>query len=814
MAATRGARTVGLVSVLALVACVGLLVRFVVLHPAALPRGAILVPRDAATLEEALRRVAPGGTIALDGRRGPFPGTVDVAVARVTICSTGATARIVGQEGASAIAVRAEDVMLRGLDVSGGTAGLLITGPRCRVNDVSIESAATGIRLDAARDTAIRDVRVSHCGVGIEVSSSSGTDIQRARLRDLSETGIRHTASWGTMVKQLDIAQAPTGVLIDSTSREVQLLAFRLTANSVAISIRDSESVTAADGRIRDAIVGFSLERTTGCEIRDAEIARVEEGIVLLQSLRNAVRGSTISASGRSGIRLEESADNSLTDNRIESDLLPAIAVHVSSSNLIGSNRIRSATTGVDVEESDSTFLLQNAIVAQGVGILVSSSDDCCLVRNSTAGGAFGIGVTSSARTIVRGNSARGQSSAALAVIGPVSGSTFQLNASTDSAVGLLAAASSDVDVLDNRISRNETGVLLFQSGSGVRLEANRIEDNAVGLVQTDRAGDLPANIDWIAAPAQGATPYASPVLLNNTFSHSRLLDIRNVTQFPVYAAGNRWGSRRVPGPAAANTAGSVLLEASEWKADVVIGTADSELDAVLGYVAAAALSLIDYHVVDLTRLGDSSAARLALRSSDIDAAAVRGDDATQDLVRFTLPVRAGWVAVVPHETADRLPQHTLSALASSLVGTGRLLLFTAPGPIDTASLDSLLAAYGLGEHVQGIVPARSVEEAESLLEHGACQIALLPALEEIATQDGYVALADDRLALPSETLSLVVQNAFVVSHPDVAAALAHIASRLTADAVHHLVQQERSAQRSPRDAALEYVTRENETPD
>jgi parallel beta-helix repeat protein len=814
MALTRRTRIVALIGLLVVAGVFSLLARFVLFPPQEIPTSAVRVPRDAATLAEALQRVAPGGTIVLDARNGPFSGSIEVTVAGITICAHGGAARIVGQEGKPVLAVRAKDVVLRDLDLSGGSIGLLVTADRCTARDLSLHDTTTAIWLDEARAGSIENVDISMCAIGIEISSSGGTGIRDARLRDLREKAIQHSESWETTIARLDVARAPVAVRIESESRDVRLLDLRLIdCPSAGIRISDSSTVTAAGVIVRDAAVGIRLERATGCEIRDAVIERAtDDGILLVQSLQNAVRGSTIRAARGTGIRLSESADNSLSDNEIrgENETAVGLGVYASGANLVASNLIHGAATGIVIEESPSTLVLQNAVRATDVGIVVRRATDCRVVRNRVAAYLFGIGVTSSAHAVVLGNSATGRAGAAFALTGDASGVTLQRNDASDSRVGFLVAASSDSNVLDNRSSSNETGVLLVRCGAGIRLEGNRIQDNAVGLRQTDDIGNLPARLDLLASLPPDLAPSTAPAVANNVFRGNRSLDVENEAPATIHAAGNRWGRRETASVNEACASGNVELEASAAQADVVIGASAAIVDSLLGSVVAAALSSADSRVVSLLGLADSDLAGRALLAGDIDIAVGPAGDAAEGLSRFPLPARSGWTAVVPESVAARLAALTLSSLADSQDADPQSLLWAVPESLSASSLAAFRAAYGFGNGVRAVVTTASAEEAESLLEHGACQFALLPSLEETATSAGFVALADNRAALPSGTLALVARTSYLATRPDAAQALARLAPRLTSDAVHGLAQQVRLLLRSPEQAAREFLTTED----
>ncbi len=804
MNVTRRTRVTALIGILILAGALALLARCAFFPQDAVPRDAVCVPRDAATLEEALRHIAPGGTIALDGRSGPVSGPVYVDVPDITIRSYGAAARVVGAAGSPAITLRAGGVGLRNLDVSGGSVGLLVLSSGCRVEELSLHDTPVALRISGANQVLARRIDISAATLGLEISSSGACEVRDVDLRDLTETGIRLTTSWGTTIERISVLRAPIGVLLENASRDVRLSEFAVEGcGDAGVIVRGSTHVTLARGTVRDAAVGIRLDQATGCEILDSYIRETETAAILLaQSLQNGIRGNAIRAPGETGVRLTESVGNAIADNDLRGGSVAAIALRASPGNLVESNRIREASDGIRIEDASSNLILRNSIAARNIGLVVTGSADCRILQNRVSGGAFGVGVAASTGSVLLRNRAADSSAAAFALVGASSGASVRQNDAVRSRVGFLVAASARSDLLDNRATGNQVGFLLARCGAGVRLEGNHIEANAVGLRQTDSVDDVPTDLALLAGIPEDAPASVAPILTNNLFLRNRQSDVQNRSPSLVYAAGNRWG-----GDTRVST--GVTLEASAWKAEVAVGASNSIVDGVLGAIVKAALSSSGAHVIDLIGMEDAQGAR-AIETGDVQVSVGRVRGAMAHVTALTLPARDGWAALVPAAVADRLPEATLSAFALYFEEQTQSLLWAVPETYGATPLAAFRAAYGLDEQVRAVVWAKSIEEAESLLTLQAVQFALLDSLEETKTGSGFVALVDDRGALPSAALAIAVRDDVLAAHPDIAKALSEVASRLTSAVLHDLVSQVRLLARSPEAAADEFLTREH----
>lgn len=805
MALFRRLRAAIVVGVLAIAAV--FFIRLAFFAPEGIPPGAICVPRDAATLAVALDRVSPGDTIVL-GAGSSWAGPIDVSVPSITIRSAGKPARITAEGGAPALTLRADGVRLVGLELAGDGLGLLVSSADCRVERLTVRGTTTAIRMVGARGTQLRDIDIEGAAVGIEVVSCGGSDIRGAAIRRIGATALRHSGSWDTVARGLKISDSTIGVAVEEGSRDVRLADFLvLDSADTAVIVRSSTGVVLQGGTVRRAETGVRLERATACELHDLSVADTATGVFFLQSLQNAVRACTIRSARDSAIRVEDSDENSCVDNVIQDARIAAISVDSSDRMLIESNAIRDAEIGLRIEDSAATLALRNEIAVAATGILALRTPDARILRNRTTGGAIGICVISAPNAAAMENHADRHTIAAFAILAESPGASMQQNTATRSTIGVVIDTGVPVSVLDGHVAQNDVGILAVRPIGATRLEGNRLEGNDVGLRVTESSDGLPA--EWAALSLDALRPSAAGglVIAHNLFRGSRRLDIENLTPSVLHAAGNRWGGRASRTGDGARVTDGVSLTSSAWKGSLAVGAGISPVDDMLGAIVRILLADAGYHVLDLVGLGDETRVRSAIESGDLAVSVGRWLEPIQGCVDFALPARAGWAVLISPERAARLPEKTLSALAQEVQSQPAVLL-AAPDTLDDDAIARLRSAYTLTDSVRAVVRTASIEEAESLLTLGTAQIAILPALEETRTSSGYVALVDDRGALPSSALAATARRATIDAHPDLPSILSRVTPYLTSTAVHGLIEEARLLRRSAADVAGAFLAR------
>ncbi|MDD5646458.1 MAG: NosD domain-containing protein [Candidatus Bipolaricaulis sp.] len=821
MAPISRKRMVVVLALLVVVLGVGttLVVRHPLFPPERIPRDAIVVPRDVATLDAALDRVAAGGTILLDTRNGAILGPLVINVPRITIRAFGRAAEIVAEGSAPAISVRADDVTLRRLDVRADGVGILVAAARCRISETTVRDTPTAVRLSGARHGVLDRMTVEGGDVALEIVSSSETTVRSATIRNSAEVGVRVVASWNNALERLEVARAPIGIALEEGSRQTRLAGCRVSDCDVAaVVVRGSTDVTVDGSVFRRTPVGVALERTSGCEIHNCTIEETAAaGVVLEESVQNRVLDSVIRASRGAGVRATGSAQNTLSGNTIRGGAGPAILLRASDRTLVMGNNIADVGIGIRSDAASSCRVLRNCIAADRVGLLLEGGETNHVLDNHVSGGELGISAVSTVGNTILRNRITGSAGSGIAALGDSANNTVSQNTVLRSGVGILIEATADSAILDNRAVQNDVGVLLVRPGAGLRLEGNRLVRNRIGLQQADSASDALTGVAALGGPqtAVGRHEEATPLLAHNAFVGSRVRDIQNDAPRLLYAAGNRWQDSDSDRSAAMpRVSTGVSLDESAWRGTVAIGADTSELQAVVGHILKRALTRAGYRVVSLIGIQDPRRVEEALQAADVDlvyrelpAGDVYGVDSS--FRPFVFPARAGWLAAVPASLADRLPKRNLSALSalsSTLAEAGETLLWAVPDAYGAAAVASLRDAYSFGRTTRAVVWAKTLEEAESLLTLGAVQLALVGNLEEAVTSSEFVTLDDDRQAMTSRNVTVLVRLERLREHPEIDDVLARLASRLTTSVLRDLMNRARLSERSPEEIAVEFL--------
>ena len=94
----------GILGVVGVTAAVLIVVLWVV-EPSGLPVGAVFVPRDVSSLQDALDGSSPGATIVIQAEAGPIQVPILITVSDITLVSSGGRAVLHGTGGAPALSI-------------------------------------------------------------------------------------------------------------------------------------------------------------------------------------------------------------------------------------------------------------------------------------------------------------------------------------------------------------------------------------------------------------------------------------------------------------------------------------------------------------------------------------------------------------------------------------------------------------------------------------------------------------------------------------------------------------------------------------
>jgi len=786
------------------------------------PADAIMVPGDAATLQEALDRASPGATIVLEPQETSFvgPATIDVPDITVVFMSRRAILAVEGSE--PALTIRADGVTVKNVEIFSQSIGLHVAASRIHLEGLVIRDAPVGIRLLNSRRCDIRDVEIHGGQIGIELVSSGGNSFSNITVSGSDDTGVRILRSWDNLFEGVVVADCPTGVSVEegSTGNEFSEVAVDL-SSAWAIKIQRSNDNILRDSILQDSRVGVVVDGATGNGIYRTDIHHpTVAGVSFRQAVQNRVLESTIEAAEGVAILLSQSAENTLAYNRIVRGEETGIRIDNSDRNLIMGNELIGNAAGIQADRSDGNRVLRNEVTDSGsVGFLLTSGQENRFLDNRIQGGVFGVVLAESdANTLLR-NQIEGQREIGLSILNGSQANTVAENQVENSGVAILIAVSARTDILNNHVSKNEIGLLLVHPGFGLRIEGNDFESNRIGLKQDNATTGIKNIVNLLGLDLWQAEGEAEPpIIVGNVFSRNGSLDVSNENSSPLYTAGNWWGDAQGErGADVAAVSDGVSLYEEAWKGRVAIGTDRGIPEVILGRILQSALSDAGFRVIDLVGMGDYVRVRQAVQMRDVDLVwwwvperiLSEDDIAGGDIQIISVPTQRGWVTIASKGLAARLPEMSISALATLVGESGERLRLTIPRSFGEETLAIWAEAYGLQASIGSVTWADALEESEALLKLGAADIAILGNLEETLTSSGFVAMEDDLGVMESTDLAVVLRRELLQRFPEIEIVIANLVPRLMNSVLHDLTSRVRLLQVEPEVVAREFLRRE-----
>lgn len=748
-----------------------------------LPAGAIVVPRDAATLSDALEAVVEGGTIALDARWGPFLGGVSVSVPGVVLRSIGGGAVLRADSGVT-LTVVADGVSVDGLAFDGGEVGILVQGSDCRVARGRFESLSVGVRVAAGTGSVVEGCTFRDAGVGVEVLAP-GNAVQGARFQRLAEAAVRVRNASACLLARLDLDACVLGVVIEN-SDGVRLDEARARDGDTGIRITGGAGAAIEGCAVAGSRVGIELRQTKGASIAACDFRDSAEAGILLDGAERTLVVATDFRACREGVHASRGQENAVCDSTFSSCGV-AIAIDGEADDLIARDSARGGLVGVSLRDASRAQILRAAVrAAEGAGVVIDRCESVQVLDAQLAGCPAGVVVARSSDVTVRRCEVEDAVNAGIALLNGISGNTAAENRVSGAGLGVFLAGSSRASALENSIVHCRAGVALCRLGYGARVEGNSLVDCDVGIAWSDVRW---AEDAWIADRGWAIERPASataPLVLDNALRGSRV-GVRNETEIPLLLAAN--GLSGGPGP----LEGNVHLPAADRAKALGIGTERSTSALVLGRLLQWMLVEEGVLVVDLIGLGSERELVAARARGDLDIAWCDEDTAEAALWTFwDSSLDDAWSIVARPELARRA--------AGSPVSVSVAL----PGGAPAESVAQSLRNGGY--EVRSIQVVETTAAAESLLKFGSVDCAVVARFEETLTLGGFVPLAGLE-ALPSRAIGLCVSAE--VSGAALRSAFGRLVAHLSDAALRDLVSRVRLLGRDPSDVAMEYLLRE-----
>jgi parallel beta-helix repeat protein len=780
---------------------------------ARVPEGAVLVPRDAASVQEALTLISSGGTIVIEATGEPIYGPIVIDAENITLLSLGGRARLQSAGGDPTLSIQADGVVIKGFDIVSESIGIQLNASDCSIEDVHIASAAIAVQLHRAARCVLRSIETRGGKTGVELVASSSTTVENLTVSDVSEVGVRLVGSWNNSLSHLHLSGNAVGLSIEQGSSNNTVESSRVERSAIAgIEVRSSNSNVCREISLEAVRVGVLLEGVTGVQVQRCVIdSPTVSGVFLQQAVQNSISETQVRRSQGTGIQLTQSAENALIYNSISDCREDGIVLISSNKNLLLGNALSGCAVAIQVGRSDDNRVLRNVISdSSSSGLMVQSGNANRLLDNAVSGGDYGIVLSASRANILLRNAVREADEAGFVLAGTSGENHVSESESRDCTTGFLLTGTAGDLVTQNCMVSNAVGVLLVDLGAGTRIEGNTISENRVGLKQVPYsegpASELSARGIVVPQSARGAVP----ILTNNAFRDNRDFDILNESDIRLLAAGNWWGEGRSRDARGAIVSDGVSLDQSAWKGTIAVGTGADTVRVLLGRILQSALAREGFRVIDLIGMNASERVRQALFDADVDLIWWSGAESAgvvlpgTDVPAMVLPSAAeeGWRVIVSARLASELETPTISSLSAWCARTGERVRYAVSSALEDGLLNAFLKAYELDGSVHSMTKSDGLEKVEALLKFGTVDVAMVGSLEETLTLSGFMALDDDREVLRQEALSMIVQPSIHTSHGDIGDILRALAERLTSDVLHNLVSRIRLLGMDPEDVA------------
>ncbi|MDD5646556.1 MAG: right-handed parallel beta-helix repeat-containing protein, partial [Candidatus Bipolaricaulis sp.] len=507
-----------------------------------LPEGAVLVPRDVATLAEALRTAGEGATIVLDARRGPYSGPVTLETPGLAIVSTRGRAMLVGSDE-PVVTLRADGTVIRGIDIVGASVGVVVEGTGCVVTDVGVRGGDTALLLSGSQQGTFERITVEGGRVGIDASMASGNVFREIVSRGDAEIGIRLRKARANEIRGAAIEGAATGLSLEDSEDNLLVEVDIRGASIVGCEVLGGRGNTLTASRIRTSRAGVVLEGTVENGIADCVVQTVEDvGVSLIDARRNRMERNAVDVCGTDGVRITGGGENGFVDSRVSRCQGAGVRADGSDDNLIARNVVSKSPIGIFLARSAGARLLGNTVAETNIaGILLEGARRNELVDNRVDRAPSGIVlIGAEENSVLRSDLRR------CGGIGVVLANRCQANIVTESAVsgaatGVLITSSSRDAVQANRIFACGVGVIIHAPGFGVRVVGNRLERNNVGLRWASTLSPTDAVLAALGIVPAAEPTGGTPIVQDNFFAGSRWADVENETHELLYAGGNRW---------------------------------------------------------------------------------------------------------------------------------------------------------------------------------------------------------------------------------------------------------------------------------
>lgn len=295
------------------------------------------VRSEASPVQALIDRAAPGGTVEI----GPGTYRGDLVIDRPMRLVGRGRPLLVGSGRGSVVRVRADDVLVEGVDIDGlgggdlgrDASGIHVSGARATIRDCRIVNTLFGVYLREANDATVERSTIhgipgkdpGEKGSGIHVWDTIGFRLIGNELADVRDAFYIQSSSRGFIAHNTarDLRYGLHYMFSDDNSFEDNV--FERGAAGAALMY--SRRITFRRNRFLHnrgfASVGLLLKACDDVVAEDNLIADNARGIFIEGSYRNRFRGNIVSESDTAIVLYDSAADNVFDGNAFISNLTP-----------------------------------------------------------------------------------------------------------------------------------------------------------------------------------------------------------------------------------------------------------------------------------------------------------------------------------------------------------------------------------------------------------------------------------------------------------------------------------------------------------
>jgi parallel beta-helix repeat protein len=241
------------------------------------------------------------------------------------------------------------------------------------IKNIIVAGFTTGIKLDSCSSITIIGTTMTKDSYGIHLTGSSQNIISGNNASNNSDYGIWLSSSGSNSITANTIKNNNYDGILIADSNSNNIFGNILTSNNDGIRLESSTGNTVSANKVADSN-GYDMWNTTNNGY----------AIVLISSSQNMVSGNIASNSVKDGIRLESSANNTVSGNNIKNNNEGLGLSSSSNNNVFANNVTNNIDCGFRFESSSNDNRLHgNNITSNGYGVWFGSSTNNAVFQNN-----------------------------------------------------------------------------------------------------------------------------------------------------------------------------------------------------------------------------------------------------------------------------------------------------------------------------------------------------------------------------------------------------------------------------------------------